>query len=70
MKIPTLYEVAHKYFEFRKGRASELECLRIYLEALGVGYSRRSLEMVLKTVDILQGRIENGVTTVDGVKWR
>ena len=51
-----LYLLAHTYFEHHKGRASEMEVLNIYLEAEEAGNTRRSLDKVLNTIDVLQGR--------------
>ena len=51
-----LYLLAHTYFEHHKGRASEMEVLNIYLEAEEAGNTRRSLDRILKTVDLLQRR--------------
>ena len=51
-----LYLLAHTYYKYCKGRASEMEVLNMYLEAEEAGYNRRSLDKVLKTVDLLQRR--------------
>ena len=61
-----LYRLAHTYHEFRKGRASEMECLNMFLESEEAGNTRRSLNVVLHTVDLLQGRTKNETKSEDG----
>ena len=61
-----LYKLAHKYFEYLKGRAFELEVLNVYLEAEEAGNTRRSLDKVLNTIDILQRRTANESKSENG----
>lgn len=70
MKYPTLYEMAQIYFEFLKGRASELECLNAFFRGEEAGHSRHSLNKICNTIDILQGKIKNNIITKDGLYWR